>query len=54
MNLGRSYLITTIKGLLISKGLFGVILDQKANEIYVRISALASKEFKSKNFIIEC
>ena len=48
LNLGRSYLITTvyiifivqfvnvgpIKGLVISKGLFGVILDQKANEIF--------------------
>ena len=48
MNMTRygicNYQMKIFKGQLISKGLFGVIVcDQKINEIYLRISALASK-----------
>ena len=41
---GNDYFLKSTKGQLILKGIFGVFKSTKANEIFVRISALSSKK----------
>ena len=52
VNQGLDFPELHVKGQLISKGLFGAKLDQNNNEIFLRISALASKRSSNQKTLL--